>query len=188
MKAEKSKDDKIINPVFKFPVDIEYHSTLNKHMPKILWIHFYQTSEEEDKEGSIDVEFEVDESAKKKGRVTYIGILKCTENLESEVKNKYLKLGTQLVDSLDFERNVFKVRIWRNLREILNENIWFKFNGKSYKLKDVPLDTEDTTEGIEFKGYYNLQEFEKIVKASVDTFASQTIIKIYLQDLDIVSM
>lgn len=49
------------------------------------------------------------------------------------------------------------------MREILKDNVVFKMNGKTYKYTQVPLEDEDKLDGLEFKGFYKLNEFKNII-------------------------
>lgn len=66
-------------------------------------------------------------------------------------------------ESFNFENPTFKIKIKKNLWEILKDSVVFKMNGKTYKYNKVPLEDEDKLDGLEFKGFYKLNDFKAVI-------------------------
>ncbi len=69
---------------------------------------------------------------------------------------KFEEMGKAFESSFNFENFEFSIRIKKDLRPILRENLKFKFGNVKCNIDKVPIEEEDTTEGIKFKCYYNL--------------------------------
>lgn len=83
---------------------------------------------------------------------------------------------------------MFKIKIKKNLREILKDSVVFKFNGKNYKYDKVPLEDEDKLDGLEFRGFYRLNDFKNIIDQTVKDIASLSNVSIPLSDCSIPSV